>query len=444
MAFALAGSDPAVGPTQTVDVTASETELLRVLPPETVPLSREPLSSSEAALPDGIFVSSTLGSNDNDGLSPDAPLFSLQEALDRAQPGETVYVMDGTYSEVAAPGDHHYRVGNGGRPEAWIRVINAPGHSPVIVATEGNGVEVQADYVEIQGFTIRGEGFGEGTDPWGAGILVRNSHNVRIVGNEISSMPVSGVSSVESTKLTIMNNEIYENSFWSTVQGSGISLWRSMAHGQDADDDGYHDRIIGNRIYRNENKVRSRWRNFEVITDGNGIIIDETRQTDYPGRVLIANNVIFDNGGRAIMVFKSRNVDVVHNTTYHNGRTPELDGGPVELAAGAADSVRFVNNLVWPRPGAPGLRVVDAEGITSGGNLIVGDGDGDHSGSDRVTSQDPQLMNPSTESAAADFRPLPTSPAVGLAVTVVPSLAFDIGGRPRQDGQGTVGAYEVG
>ncbi len=444
MAFALATPDPAVGPTQTIDVTASDRELLRVLPPSSLPRAREPMASSEAALPDGIFVSSALGSSDNDGLSLQTPVRSLQDALNRVQPGETVYVMDGTYTEVAAPGDHHYLVAAGGRPDAWVRVANAPGHAPVIVASRGNGLEIQADYVEIEGLTIRGDGFDEGGDPWGAGILVRGSHDVRIVDNEISSMPVSGVSSVESTKLTIMNNEIYENSFWSTVQGSGISLWRSVAHDQGPDVDGYHDRIIGNRIYRNENRVRSRWRNFEVITDGNGIIIDETRQTGYPGRVLVANNLIFDNGGRAIMVFKSSNVDVVHNTTYHNGRTAELDGGPVELAAGHADGVRFVNNLVWPRPDAPGLRVFDAYNVTSGGNLIVGAGSGDHSDSDRVTSEDPRLVNPTTDTATADFRPQPTSPAVGMAVAVEPSLTFDMVGRPREAGRWTVGAYEGG
>lgn len=444
MAFALAGPDPAVGPIQTVDVAAPDRELLRVLPPSSVARTREAMASSDAAIPEGIFVSSTIGSDDNDGLSMETPLRSLQETLNRVQPGETVHVMDGTYSELAVPGDHHYLVARGGRPDAWVRVANAPGHTPVIAASQGNGLEIQADYVEVKGLTIRGEGFDEGDDPWGAGILVRGSHNVRIVGNDVSSMPVGGVSTVESTKLTIMNNEIYENSFWSTVQGSGISLWHSVAHGQEPDVDGYHDRIIGNRIYRNENKVRSRWRNFEVITDGNGIIIDETRQSGYPGRVLVANNVIFDNGGRAIMVFKSSNVDVIHNTTYHNGRTAELDGGPVELAAGEADGVRFVNNLVWPRPDAPGMRVFDAYNVTSGGNLIIGDDNGDHSDGDRVTNDEPGLMNPTTEDATADFRPRSTSPAIGVAVAVEPSLTFDIVGRTREAGRKTVGAYEGG
>lgn len=435
---------PTVERAATVDAGRDESDTIQVLSPSSLPDSPPAVASMQSGWPAGLYVSNEVGVDGNDGLSPDTPIPSLQQALNQVTPGQVVYVMNGRYSELALPGDHHYVVRNGGRPDAWVRVANAPGHSPVVVPYDGNGIEVQADYVEIQGLTIEGEGFDPEGDPWGTGILIRNSHDVRVVSNTISGMPVSGISSVESTRLSIVDNEVFENSFWSSVQGSGISLWRSKARGLEPDADGYRDRIMGNRIYRNENKVRSRWQDYQVITDGNGIIIDETNLTEYPGRILIANNVIFDNGGRAVVVFKSGNVDVFHNTVYHNGRTESLDGGPVELAAARAGDVRFVNNLVWPRPDVPGLQVSEAENVSSGGNLIVANGnEGDYSDSDTVIDGDPVLGNATVDEATANFRPLQGSAAMDAAVSVEPSLRFDIIGRLRSARQRTVGAYEI-
>ncbi len=437
---------PAYGPTGTLAERVAPEEAVRVVQPAPPTTTRdEPVETTSTTLnPNAVFVSGALGDDNNDGLSLDNPIRSLQAALDGVQPGETVYLMDGTYSDLLEPGNAHYVVRNGGTPDAWVTVENAPGHSPLIIASDGNGLEVQADYVEVAGLTVRGEGYDETADPWGNALLVRNSNHVRFVGNTLSNMPTSGISAVESSNLAILNNEIFENAFWSSVQGSGISLWHSSTNGEPPDPDGYHDRILGNRIYRNENKVKSRWRDFSVITDGNGIIIDEGRDTSYTGRVLVANNVVFDNGGRAIMVFKANNVDVMFNTTYNNVRTDALDGGRGELVAGQATNVRFLNNLVWPSPDLAGLIVRDADNVETEGNLVITSGEpGDVSGQDVVQAADPGLRNPSVDDKQADFRPLSTSSAIGKATDVSPLLTYDYNGLDRDPADATVGAHSV-
>ena len=289
------------------------------------------------------FVSPTIGDDANDGTTIESPWASLDEALERIGPGETLYLMDGTYSELGQD-DFHYLVDSGGTEDAWVRITAAPGHTPVLVATDGTALEVRANYVEVSGLTVRGEGF-DVDNSWGVGLGIRRAHHVRIIGNTVSNMPLSGISTVESSNLEIIDNEVFENSFWHDSQGSGISIWHSVDWGQPAGSDGYHDRIIGNRVYRNENRVLSKWNDFTAITDGNGIIIDENRDFNYSGRTLVANNVIFDNGGRGIHVFKSNRVDVVFNSTYRNGRTEGLSSGPSELSASNANDVRFINNL---------------------------------------------------------------------------------------------------
>ena len=196
-------------------------------------------------------------------------------------------------------------------------------------------------------------------------------------------------------------------------------------------------------VYRNENKVFSRFREGEVITDGNGIIIDQAIETGYTGRVLVANNVVFDNGGRGILVLESNRVDVMYNTTYNNGRTAGLEGGPVELVAARADDVRLLNNLAWSRSGAPAVAVADASNVVLGGNVFVTDSpSGLATDTDLVAAEDPGLVRPSIDPAIADFRPGVGSTVIDRALPVDPFVSFDADGRSRNAASPDVGAYE--
>ncbi len=388
------------------------------------------------------FVSPSLGNDDNDGRTVTAPWASLKVALTRLQPGETLYLMDGEYSETSAS-NFHYVSKVSGRADAWIRITAAPGHNPVLLATVGTALEIQGNYVEVDNLTVTGEGFNE-SNSFGVGLSVRRSHHVRFSNNVISGMPLAGVSGIESSNIEVLDNEIFENAQWSSAQGSGISIWHSVDWNQAPAADGYHDRIIGNTIYRNENRVKSKWKNFTTITDGNGIIIDQNRDFNYSGRTLIANNVIFDNGGRAILVFESNRVDVLFNTTYHNGRTEGLEGGPVELAAGTANDVRFINNLAWALPSAPALVINDSNEVSAEGNVLVtSNPSGQADDSNLTLAVDPGLVNPSLDETIADFRPEPTGVLVGRAIPSKPVMPYDVAGTARDPQSAAVGAYEL-
>lgn len=393
--------------------------------------------------PNTFFVSSLIGSDDNDGQTAEAPLASLQGAINRLAAGQTLYVMDGTYSELAEPGNAHYTIDVDGAPDAWITIAAALGHNPEVVPSNGNGVVVRGDYIELQGLKIRGDSFGV-DNSYGWGVLIRDSHHVRIVGNNISAMPVGGVAAVESANLELYENDVYDNSFWGTEQGSGISIWRSKDHGTEPSTDGYHDKIVGNRAYRNENKVFSRWVTGQnAITDGNGIIIDGSNDLDYTGRTLVANNLSFDNGGRGILVYLSSRVDVVFNTTYLNGRTDGLAGGPSELSVGRSFDVQVLNNLAWARPGVRGVEIKEADGVTMGGNVFVTDTvTGQETDLDHVVAGDPGLVFASVDPDQADFSPAVGSMLIDLAIQVEPLVDVDAA-RNARDAQGfDVGAFE--
>jgi parallel beta-helix repeat protein len=403
----------------------------------TAPVIEQPLLE-----PNPFFVSPSLGDDANPGTSMDQPWASLKNALRRLEPGHTLYLMDGTYSEVDG-NKLHYVSRQSGTPDAWIHITAAPGHNPELVATIGSAIEIHGSYTEISNLRVRGEGFDE-SNSFGYGINARRAHHVRINDNVISNMPLAGISAIESSNIEILNNEVFENARWSSSQGSGISVWHSLDWDQPPAADGYHDRIIGNRVYRNENRVKSKWKNYTTITDGNGIIIDENRDFNYTGRTLVANNVVFDNGGRAIMVFKSNRVDVIFNTTYNNGWTDGLEGGPVELAVADATDVRVVNNMAWALPGAPALAISRANETESQGNVLVTTSSASFAGpEDLQLTVDPGIVNPSTDENQADFRPEPTGVLADKAIQWKPMLPYDVDGNPRVAGSADVGAYEI-
>ncbi|MCP5033177.1 MAG: DUF1565 domain-containing protein [Actinomycetia bacterium] len=437
-------SDPGTDPEPTsTSAPASNLASGSASPSGSAPITVPGPTTSTAT--DVVFVSSITGNDGNDGRTAETPWRSLQSSINRLQPGQTLYVMDGDYSEQREPGNPHYVVNVSGKPGSWIHIAAAPGHRPRLVPRSGNGISILGDYIEVSGLRIDGETF-DAANSYGWGILVRSSHHVRLTSNVISDMPVGGISAVESTNLEIYRNEVFGNSFWGTEQGSGISIWHSRDHGTQSAADGYHDKIIGNIIYGNENKVYSRWAPVSnAITDGNGIIIDEASHFNYQGRTLIANNVVFDNGARGIIVWESAGVDVVFNTTFHNGRTAALTGARVELAVGRSTDCKLLNNVAWSRPGLAALTSVGTEKPTIGGNVFITDTPSGHETSlDLVTTADPGMVAPSTNRATADFHLVAGSILEARAVDIGPRVAVDAGGGSRPAVGADVGAYELG
>ena len=103
------------------------------------------------------FYVSPTGSNSNNGLSQAAPFGTLQYASQQAFPGDTVFAMNGTYTN-SQPATAVMTVWRSGTANAWITYRNLPGHTPVIQLTSnwvGIGVDGE-DYIIIDGFTIIG------------------------------------------------------------------------------------------------------------------------------------------------------------------------------------------------------------------------------------------------------------------------------------------------
>lgn len=444
-----------VGSEDGSSTTTLDDEMTTTTTVETTTTTAAPTTTAVAAVPgfadpgsvpangDTFYVSANSGNDGNDGRSSSSPWKSLQAGLKRLSAGQTLLVMDGEYREVKAPGVAHYTVDHGGSAGNWMRIAAAPGHSPTIVASQGSGIQITSSYVEVSGLTIKGSGFGVDNN-WGVGISVNKADHVRLVGNRITGMPTSGISVTESSKFDLIGNDVSYNSFWSPLQGSGISVWHSVNRGHGAGSDGYHDRIIGNRVYGNENKVNSQFKEFKVKSDGNGIIVDQNIDTGYSGRVLIANNVVYDNGGRGIIAWESNRVDIVFNTGYQNGQTDGISGGATEFAAGKANDIIIANNVGWARSGLPAIIFDRVTSGTSYNNVLITDSPSGHAGSrDIMHSGNPGFRNASTDPGSADFRPQSDSVLKGRVTDSPTFVSTDIVGTSRGGGTPDVGAYEA-
>ena len=229
------------------------------------------------------YVSSIIGSDKNAGTSGSAPLASLQAAENLVKPGDTVEVMNGTYTGPA--GGNVLTISTSGTASAPITFEAAPGATPVINSSgDWQGIEIDASYITINGFTIVGDaanynlasataGYGTGNaDLDGNGIAATSGalvHNLIIENNTIYNEPGEGIGIGDGDYLQILNNNVHNNAHWSAYGDSGISIGSSQNFDNGP---GPHIIITGNTSVNNAELVPEYRAN--AITDGEGIILD--------------------------------------------------------------------------------------------------------------------------------------------------------------------------
>jgi Periplasmic copper-binding protein (NosD) len=424
-----------------------------------------------------LYVSPS-GKNTNDngtGFSEAAPYQTIQYAMDNTQPGDTVLVMNGTYSLRECPGCDIVTISKSGRADAWISLKAFPGQTPFIKSANWAAIKVQANYILVEGMTVEGNrdevsydtAYAERnnksnpiTSGNGVGVAPPynqpdvHPHHVVLRGNKVSNCSGGGIFTAQSDYVLIENNAVWGNAFWSPYGNSGISMYQ----GWNSDDSTDYKMIVrGNASFNNFNKIPFVDSNPRAITDGNGIIIDDNRNTQnfsgnnnnptpYKGRTLVDSNLVFENGARGINVYSSDHVDVVHNTSYRNSIQPETPDGEVTMFD--AKDVRVFNNILVAREDRPVIKrasandpsKADERNSQSFGRNIVFSGTGfDAPTNDNKLGVDPQFLNPS----AQDFRVANSSPAIDAADTQL-SFSRAIFGSARPLGNGPdIGAYEI-
>ena len=401
------------------------------------------------------------GRDNWDGRSPTTAFRSIQKAANLTVPGDTVFIMNGTYGDSDNASVFTItRSGAAGKPIVYQAY---PGDTPVLKPISSwNGILVSgAAYITIEGLEVYGnnenitlaEAQKYQNDRLHAPtntncIYVRDndttkvpSHHVVIRNNHVHHCPGGGIISTHADYITVEQNVVHSTSWYTLYATSGISALTP----EDIDTNtGYKMIIRNNTVYDNETYIP--WERIGKISDGNGIIIDTTDYDEggrgpYNGRTLVTNNLVVANGGSGIHSYKSSHVDIVNNTAYQNSRSPALEYG--NIYAQDSNDVNILNNVSYVRAGEPTNGNLSNVNVKYDYNIYFNGKtpavQGPH---DRIA--DPKLRNPSTDLRTADFRPDADSPAIDSGTSEL-APTDDLRGHQRPQGASIDrGAFEYG
>ncbi|MEH1843050.1 MAG: right-handed parallel beta-helix repeat-containing protein [Nostoc sp.] len=397
------------------------------------------------------------GNDKNSGRTTSSAFRTIQRAADLTNPGDTVLIMDGEYNN-AYPSGAVIDIERSGKADAWITYKAYPGHRPKLQHNGWHGVWINdgASYIEINGLEVAGNNSiikpkyalsqkNNDSNPLTNGNCISieggengHSHHIRILNNKVHDCGGAGITAIQSDYLTIDNNEVFNNAWYSVYACSGISVLNSWNSDNNRN---YKIFVTRNKVYKNQMFVAPI--SNHKIQDGNGIIIDRgmnkqkgSRLSAYQGRTLIASNITYKNGGGGIHTFQSENIDIVNNTSYMNNQSPEILYGQISI--NASNNVNVFNNILYSERGKPinvrygGNNVRFDYNLDANSSLINVSGP-----SDMIA--DPLFMN----APGGDFRLKYTSPAINSGMNFKSVKTDFMGGSRMKGSRPDRGAYEM-
>lgn len=443
----------------------------------------EPSNAVTPVFAPTLYYVSPSGNDNNDGLSVNSPFATLTKAHASAIPADTIYVRTGTYPP--------FKITNSGNATGVITYKAYPGDNPVIIcgpSGDWNLLQISASYITIDGIEIKGindqltlaqgeanynkilAAMDAGTSPDyqsttntntnGISINEINApvvHHVTVKNCKIHDCSAGGLGATYADYLTFENNEIYNNSWYTMWATSGISVIHLVGT-----DTGANIAIRGNKVYNNYTAVK--WISIKKYSDGNGIIIDVQKEFEnhvaYTGKIVVENNLVYDNGGRGLYIMSSQNAIFRNNTSFWNSKSPFSDGG--EMVVYDSHDITFVNNIGWANPayssGNYGIRDdgnwASNANITWKNNIAFNGTVGDSAvylnkttttsiDNTNILGVNPLFVNPTIVPDSADFKLQSTSPAINAGTSALGLPYYDIAYSPRvQLGTVDMGAFE--
>jgi uncharacterized protein (TIGR03437 family) len=398
------------------------------------------------------------GSDSNSGLTASAPFRTIQAAANLTLPGDVVYVMNGIYTVVD--------ITRSGTAGDWIAYRAYPGHQPQINAGAAwNAVEIHggASYIEISGFEVQGNlpnvteaqctadaqqatpdpaCNGNGIDIDGRQDGANKPHHILIAGNYVYDCLGGGIGVEEADYVTIQDNFVFQNAWYSRYGNSGISIFESWNYDQGP---APHTIVRRNRVFDNRSLLP--YGNTGKPTDGDGIIIDTSRNNQsgsdpigaYQGGFLVENNLSVNNGGGGLLAYQSDNITFLNNTVYGNGLVVDY----ADVFVNQSGTVNVWNNVVESAATGTAVNVYGSSDVQFDYNIYWNGPVNTPPGPHDLTA-DPQFNVLGTDPATSDFHPLEGSPAARSGnLAVAPPDDLEGLSRPQQPGTVNRGAYEA-
>ena len=448
---------------------------------------------------DNLYISSDGDNTTGDG-SRQAPFRTLSYATSQAQPGDSVFVLAGTYRNEGFgdndiwEGSNLEKITANGTPDNYITILPYPGDKVLFEFDATYGILViNSSYLRIVGLEIKGMNdrisHTEAIAAWGLykdqaglvhdlatelninltdpgiigtvidkpslpninkpgyyngrGLVANKSHHIEFINNIVHDCPASAIRGQQSDFVIIRGNKVYNNTFWTTQGVGAITIAEATNINNDTSDE-IKISLVQNEVFNNENRLIS-WNPAKsfitmVIDEGTGLFLTRNRDTYDYGRILIANNLSYNNGASGIVCHFTNRSIIEHNTVVYNGTTNS--GQPGGIGINNADNVRVINNISYARPNKWALGIL-AEPVT---NLIVENNIIFNNYGEEVvfrkieagwTEENPKFA----DLANNDFNLLEGSPGIDNG-SLERTTAVDFFGSKRVDGFPDIGAIE--
>ncbi len=312
---------------------------------------------TSAVVPTTYYVDNTNATytcNDSGVGTSDAPFCTIANAANKADAGDTVHVVAGTYPETVIPKNN----GISGNPITFNANsgVNVTGNGST---SNGGAFRITSkSYIVVNGFTVTGTS-DYGIYAWGSTNITFSNNHVSNSGSPVSGSTRAGIYINGTTYSTISGNTIDHNSSHGILLTSGSNnnvvsnnvifanaeQWQRNANGIRLDGS-TGNTIIHNITYGNEDSGL----NFYTGSSGNKII----------------GNLTYGNGDHGIDNNASPNNIFIGNTVQGNVTAGiNIEGDPAPGSGGAT----VINNIMVDN----GLQLLVGGGTTSGnpGNLRV-------------------------------------------------------------------------
>lgn len=408
------------------------------------------------------YVDGSVGADSNKGTSPDAAWRTIRRAVrafygTMGHGGVCINVAPGRYSE------YLYLGGMGGsadKPDGYLvfRSMKPLAAKLTLPKDRGNADHVvimqNSAYIIFDGFEAYLQ---NSADAVVNGFFVQGNpehitHHIKILNCLAHDLGGAGVAIANHTDyITAGGNTIYNTAGY--TNGSPMTFYEAYPFD---DAPGYHNFFTNNKIYSNRNLG-----SFQH-TEGTGIIMDTLNSHSYANKTLIENNIISNNGGLCINVYKSDDVTVRFNTCYHNNQDPLITYPRGDIAAINANHTVIANNIVYTSPGPPaGVHALRddplgqsekgnvwvnnlAYGLASNGATPLGETDltSSSAGGAPILASDGNILgaDPLFRSPPNDFSLKESSPAIGAASSAYGAPEKDFGNKSRKRSSYDLGA----
>ncbi|MFD8531115.1 hypothetical protein ACFV0L_27220 [Streptosporangium canum] len=371
----------------------------------------------------GIYVSPS-GDDSNPGTLS-KPLATIQAAVNRAGPGDTIYLRGGVY--------------RGGEPTGEFRegmatiTTSGTASEPITLRPYGNEyarlesksgglVFDGVKHWNVSGLELVGPAYDQSVETslkhwWtdqsasaptgGRGISLKASFNVSIRGNLIHGFPGAGIGENFGSDITVENNVIFDNTWWSTAGSHGFANSKPESP-TGADPASFGIVMRGNLLYGNQSSMISHVLKKGFVTmeidEGNGLHMQNNQRT-FTQRFLAENNLMAFNGKSGIGL-NTVDRSVIRNNSFYLNTAAVANAGELNLQTSNSDNIS--SNLFHSRRLA--IKDFRGDGQPGSGAGIAGNHAVPAAGedlADGVTAVSRVFVNPER----GDFRPAPGIPA---------------------------------